>query len=354
MRKFIAGVATLALAVGAAQAQPGNADARGNGQADREPRSEQMQRGNPGGNGNADKPEGQVSQPGRANDRAEANRANRNGDADRRPAAIARDVVRDDRNTRSGNRDVRAVRGDGGVQAKRTTNADREREDVAAVQSIAYGDDNRADYSERNQRRVFDYDVNRGTIDGCPPGLARKNSGCSPPGFARRADSALGNAYFRPDFFGYEQYANGRYYYDDGYLYRVGSNDNILGFLPLLGGALGIGTSWPSYYEREPVPIYYQDYYNLGSPRNYAYADDVIYRLDPRTSTITSIAALLTGDQFTVGETMPPGYDVYNVPYVYRDEYYDRPDAHYRYADGYVYEVDPVTQVISSAIELLA
>jgi len=45
---------------------------------------------------------------------------------------------------------------------------------------------------------------------------------------------------------------------------------------------------------------------------------------------------------------------VYNVPYGYRDQYYDTPDALYRYSDGYVYQVDPETRLIAAAIELLA
>ena len=64
-------------------------------------------------------------------------------------------------------------------------------------------------------------------------------------------------------------------------------------------------------------------------------------------------AALLTGDQFGIGQPMPLGYDVYNVPYAYRDRYYDTPDANYRYADGYIYQVDPKTQLIAAAIQLL-
>ena len=40
---------------------------------------------------------------------------------------------------------------------------------------------------------------------------------------------------------------------------------------------------------------------------------------------IIGIAALLTGDDFEVGRPMPSGYDVYNVPYDYRNRYYDRP-----------------------------
>mgnify|MGYP005810412373 FL=1 len=50
---------------------------------------------------------------------------------------------------------------------------------------------------------------------------------------------------------------------------------------------------------------------------------------------------------------MPSGYDVYNVPYPYRDRYNDSDDAWYRYSDGYVYQIDPQTQLISAAIDLL-
>ena len=134
---------------------------------------------------------------------------------------------------------------------------------------------------------------------------------------------------------------------------RLGNNNSIASFLPLLGGALSIGNVWPTSYSAQRVPDYYVDYYGLGSRDRYRYADDVIYRVDPETAAITSIAALLTGDEFVVGQPMPRGYDVYNVPYSYRDRYYDTPQAHYRYSDGYVYEVDPETRLIAAAIELL-
>jgi hypothetical protein len=51
---------------------------------------------------------------------------------------------------------------------------------------------------------------------------------------------------------------------------------------------------------------------------------------------------------------MPPGYDVYNVPYTYRGQYADGPDARYRYSDGYLYQIDPTTQLVAAAIDLLA
>ena len=72
------------------------------------------------------------------------------------------------------------------------------------------------------------------------------------------------------------------------------------------------------------------------------------------TSAITSIAALLTGDNFEIGGPVPAGYDVYNVPYPYRDQYIDGPDARYRYSDGYIYQIDPTTQLVTAAIDLLA
>ena len=95
------------------------------------------------------------------------------------------------------------------------------------------------------------------------------------------------------------------------------------------------------------------DYYDLGGRDRYRYADNVIYRVNPEDAAITSIAALITGDEFTIGQPMPAGYDVYNVPYAYRDRYYDTSDYMYRYSDGYVYQVDPETRLVASVIDLL-
>ena len=68
--------------------------------------------------------------------------------------------------------------------------------------------------------------------------------------------------------------------------------------------------------------------------------------------------ALLTGGTnglggLGVGDRLPAGYDVYNVPFDYRDRYADSNDAWYRYADGSIYEVDPQTRLIESVISLL-
>ena len=50
---------------------------------------------------------------------------------------------------------------------------------------------------------------------------------------------------------------------------------------------------------------------------------------------------MLTGHTFGVGQMLPMGYDAYNVPFAYRDRYYDSDRAMYRYADGHIYQVDP-------------
>jgi hypothetical protein len=61
---------------------------------------------------------------------------------------------------------------------------------------------------------------------------------------------------------------------------------------------------------------------------------------------------LLAGD-LGVGQRLPSGYDAYNVPLTYRDRYADSADAWYRYNDGYIYQVDPKTRLISAVINAI-
>jgi hypothetical protein len=133
---------------------------------------------------------------------------------------------------------------------------------------------------------------------------------------------------------------------------RLAPGGAVLDYYPLLGGALSAGNPWPSAWQPTPLSPYYSDYYGLGN--DYRYFDGAIYRVDPNTNAIQTVAALLTGDTFTVGQRMPAGYSAYNLPYQYRDQYADGPDANYRYSDGYVYQTDPKTQLILAAIKLLS
>lgn len=185
-------------------------------------------------------------------------------------------------------------------------------------------------------------------IEGCPPGLAWRNNGCLPPGQARRLER---RAYY--DWIWDRRDDDYRYRYADGYVYRTNQSGGLSGWLPVLAGALGLNNVWPQQYSYEPVPQYYNSYYGLGDRYDYRYADGVVYALDPRTNRIQQVSALMTGQPWTIGQSMPKGYDVYNVPYQYRTQYRDTPDRWYRYNDGYVYQVDPTTQLVQAVIQLL-
>lgn len=192
-------------------------------------------------------------------------------------------------------------------------------------------------------------------IPRCPPGLAKKG-GCQPPGQSRapasQRDSLLGAAY-SPLLFGLTGFDPGRYLYRDGYLMQLANGDGIAGYIPLLGGALASGNIWPGDYGSQTVPAYLVDFYSLGEPGSYRYADNTLFRLDPQSGVIQSVAALLTDENVTIGQPMPAGYDVYNVPFTHRDRFADTAEAIYRYVDGYVYRLDPQTRLVAAAIDLL-
>ncbi|TCM19851.1 hypothetical protein EDF56_103496 [Novosphingobium sp. PhB165] len=198
----------------------------------------------------------------------------------------------------------------------------------------------RSDWAAAAQRRSF---------EGCPPGFGARYQNCAPPALAE----PVHHRWNQPDWYGaYDR--NTGYRYADGYLLRLGPNSAVASYVPLLGGALAVGRSWPGAYNAVALPDHYTRYYDLGPSSTYRYYDGVIYRVAPTNAAITAVAALLTGDAIAVGQPMPAGYDVYNVPYNYRDQYFDGPDALYRYSDGAIYQIDPATRLVRAAIELLA
>lgn len=203
---------------------------------------------------------------------------------------------------------------------------------------------------ERDVRAaVLGRTADRGLIAGCPPGLAAKDNGCLPPGQARK----IARTSARYDYLWNRGGSGDRYRYEDGYLYRSDNQGRLLGYLPALGGALSPGSVWPTQYQYQAAPSYLTNYYGLDDRYNYRAADGVLYGVDPQTQAIGQIAALLTGQEWNVGQAMPAGYDVYNVPYDYRDRYSDTPERMYRYDDGQVYQVDPTTRVVQAIIQLL-
>lgn len=211
--------------------------------------------------------------------------------------------------------------------------------------------------------RFAEYRGHRSPIDGCPPGLAVKNNGCLPPGQVRKQwgyGAPLAGQYinsFLPmEYRSWYPDSNDSYYrYGDGYAYRVDRSDNfVTGLFPLDNEVYySPGDYYPAAYDFYNVPAPYQQYYPDGGAYDYRYGDGAIYQVDRGSGTIDSIVALLTGGM-AVGQPLPDGYDVYNVPEQYRDRYYDTPDAEYRYADGNIYRADPKTQIIQAIISALA
>ena len=230
----------------------------------------------------------------------------------------------------------------------------------------------RAGDRDRDIVRVRDFDDDdrftgrgfaRGFVNGCPPGLDKKDNGCMPPGQenkvvgtllpAKLSSRALAGPYrdwYRDD---------DRFIYrmaPDGQIYRVNrANSLIDALIPAQLNDFGyypIGMAYPQPYNFYNVPMQYASYWPDNNDYFYRYGNGAIYQVDPQTSMIRSIVALLAGD-LSVGQRLPLGYSTYNVPLAYRDQYYDTPDAWYRYNDGYVYRVDPTTQLITAVIRAL-
>ena len=313
---------------------------------------------------------------------------------DRRDDRI-RMVNRDDR------RDVIRVRGDD--RDRRIVIRDRDRD-------TRFGD--------WNDRERWNRGFAAGFVNGCPPGLAKKHSGCMPPGQAKKLVNTVLPTAFRSNALplslrDYWRDDDDYYYrYGDGYVYRVNRDNNLIAsLLPLFGGGYGLGQAFPYYnspnyfvpsayqpffadspyvdyrynngyvYALDPysgmiddiIPMYDRGYgigqmlpasygyYNLpypyrdwypasGSDYSYRYAPGAIYQVDPTSSLITAVVSLLAPG-LSVGQPLPMGYDVYNVPYAYRDRYYDSPDNWYRYSNGYIYQVDPTTRLVTAVLD---
>ncbi|MCM8558144.1 hypothetical protein [Sphingomicrobium sediminis] len=334
MRNMIlaAGVASLALAVPAIAS--GSADSEENISQDR---------GNGNGNGNGNRGNGN----GRGNGNAQGNQ-DRGNDLreDRRDRAEDRREARRER-VEDRREDIRDRREDARDRARDRYEDRRDRyDDGFDARRVVYEAD----------RYRYDGRDRRGYVDGCPPGLAKKNNGCLPPGQAKQiygqrvpasyADRRLVGPY--ADWYGRDndwEYRLGR-----EFIYRIGGDDLVSGLIPLYdrrGYYYPVGSRYPDAYDSYNLPYQYRSYYR---DDYYRYGDGAIYRVDPETQLIQSVAALLTGD-VAVGQPLPASYRTYNVPYSYRDRYYDQPDGYYRYSDGYIYRVDPETMLVAEIVD---
>lgn len=217
-------------------------------------------------------------------------------------------------------------------------------------------DDNRFD------GRLGAFRFARGFNNGCPPGLDKKNNGCLPPGQAKKVGTIFPNALASSALIGpYRDWYrdDDRFLYrmgPDGFIYRVNRTNSLIdALIPSRLNDFGyypVGMAYPSAYNFYNVPMQYSSYWPDNDDYYYRYGNGAIYQVNPRTSMIQGIVALLAGD-LAVGQRLPLGYSTYNVPFAYRDQYYDTPDAWYRYNDGYVYRVDPTTQLITAVIRAL-
>jgi len=344
MRKLMLtlGVAAIAIAApalsqGRGQGQGGGGDHKGGG---RDHKADQGQRGQGAGHG-------RTARQGGGRDEARGGRGEGRG--------AGRQAMRHDNPGRGRDDDARGRGRDHGEDRARgpaSARAKDVRRDVrdARAERRGRGRVERRAVLVTNPGNIarLRFAPDRAFVRGCPPGLARKNNGCLPPGQARQLLAER-------NWYGswWPRYGDGNYRYWNGNLYRFEPSGSVAGFIPLAGGALWLGNSWPASYAYDPVPDYYRDYHGWDDAYDYRYSDGIVYGLDPESQLIREVSGLLTGDDWAVGGRMPEGYDIYNVPYAYRDEYRDTPDDWYRYSDGHMYRVDPTTQLIEAAIRLI-
>ena len=280
-----------------------------------------------------------------------------------------------------GNRDfAREEFRDGGVERIKVKNRGGDRDFVRIrgdnVRIVNFADDrvlwrDRDDFRQVAEWRDWDdhdwdvHFVNRGipaAYVGCPLGLVMDAWSCVPPVYARTQfiGQVLPTVYssnFFPQSLQYMYADTPDYYYrwGDGYAYQVNRSDNLIAaLLPLIGAGLGIGMpfpySGPNYY----VPTSYQSFYpDYGYDDDYyRYANGYVYEIDADSGYIEDVIPLLDRG-YGVGQMLPAGYSYYNVPYQYREAYYDTDDYSYRYAPGAIYQVDRDTQLITAIASLL-
>lgn len=342
MSKFILALGAAALAISApAFAQQGE----GQGDGNKGGGQQKAERG--GGN--------QGGGNGRGNGQAKAERGNGGGQMMRQSGG---GNGRGNDQARGPDRKVEKARGNDRIEVARGNG--RGNDNVRIVR-----DDRRdgRDFGRDDNVRVLarNFGGFGGRFDNCPPGLDKKDNGCLPPGQARKllgsrlqqsfANSLVPNPY-RSWYRDNDQYL---YRAGKGFIYQVNRSNNLIdGIIPLFGGGgyYALGDQWPGSYDFYNVPYQYRNFYADTGDYRYRYGDGAIYRVNSGSGVVDGIVALLAGD-LGVGNRLPLGYDTYNVPFAYRDRYYDSADNWYRYNDGYIYQVDPKTRLISAVIDAI-
>ncbi len=171
-------------------------------------------------------------------------------------------------------------------------------------------------------------------------------------------------ASYVPSYYGFNSFYPASYDYGYGYgnvcnryaygvVYQVDCyNGMVENVIPMYAGGYGVGQLLPSAYSYYNLPMQYRSMYYPTADYSYWYSPGAIYQYDPRSSLITSVAALMSPG-FSIGQPLPAGYGMYNVPMAYRATYYDTPDAWYRYNNGYIYQINPATQLVTAIVASL-
>ena len=282
MRILLLAASALALSVGTSSLAQGNGGGGGGGGG-------KPERAHQGGGG---KPE-RAHQGGARGDGQQAERGNRGqggggGDRAGRGNGHQRQMERaqrgPDREMRGREREMVQDRG---REERRIERADRrdERQFDRQVRTEERGERrlNRRAVRVEDSRDLarLTWDQDRSIGRGCPPGLAKKNNGCMPPGQAKQM--ADGQNWYR-NWWSAPQSQS--YQYNDGYLVRTNNGGSVEQFIPLLGGALWPGQTWPDQFQASPVADYHLDYFGLQDNQDYRFADGAIYGVDPTNDLI--------------------------------------------------------------------
>jgi hypothetical protein len=219
---------------------------------------------------------------------------------------------------------------------------------AALPSSVAYLYPDTTNYYYRyGDGYVYRVDRNDDIIDWVLPMLA----GGFLPG--QYLPSSYMNSYM-PSYYGfnsfYPDYGNDCHRYGYGVVYETDCYTGLVeDVIPLYAGGYGVGQLLPSSYSYYNVPMQYRGLYYDTPNTGYWYGPGAIYQYDRDTAMISSVAALLSPG-FSVGQQLPLGYNMYNVPLAYRSTYYDTPNAWYRYNNGYIYQVDPSTMLVTALV----
>lgn len=349
-----AGAAALAI-VSPALAEKGG---HGGGKAQGGGQAAKVERGGGGGGQKAER-RGGGERAARAPQRMERQRFAQRDDRPSKARGNERAIRVDRKADMTGaDRGKQGVRSDNRREQRMVVREDRRDRDVRVVRWDREPEDGARFVPRWNENGLV-----RGFVDGCPPGLAKKNNGCMPPGQAKKLvgtalpATLMGSMLEGPYRNWYRDNDDYFYRWDNDHIYRVRRDGGLIDALfPYQNRDYyyyPVGMQYPDYYNFYNVPYQYQSYYPDGGDYLYRYGDGAIYQVNPSTGLISGIAALLTGDPFAVGQPLPSAYSVYNVPFAYRDRYYDTADNWYRYNDGYIYRVDPTTQLITAVINAL-